>query len=260
MPRAGILFTLMLVLMTFNVNAGQRIPYSNPMDTVKFHDSDDELLEGWHHKIDRMKFMDVYDPLESFNRQVFAFNRQLDRYFLEPVVQLYETVTPSFVRVGVANFFQNLKEVSTVLNSALQFDGERTLKSASRLVINSTLGMLGLFDPATSMGIPHKRNEFGSTLAKYGVGAGPYLVVPVIGPYSLRDVSGLVVDLSAEDHIDFTGVPSQVFAEPEVFAIYGINYRYTVPMSYDDFSSPFSYDMIRFLYTRKRKLELRVNE
>ncbi|MGI9281556.1 MAG: MlaA family lipoprotein [Endozoicomonas sp.] len=259
MPRAGFLF-LMFALMTFNVFASQRLPYTNPMDTLKFNDSDDELLEEWHHKMDRMKFMDVYDPLESLNRQVFVLNRQLDRYFLEPVMQLYETVTPSFARIGVANFFQNLKEVPTIMNGILQLDGERTVKSTSRLLINSTLGMLGLFDPAESMGLPHKRNEFGTTLAKYGIGAGPYLIIPIIGPYSLRDVSGLVVDLTAEDYVDFMGVPSQVFSEPEVFAIYGINYRYTVPMSYDDFSSPFSYDMIRFLYTRKRELELRVDE
>ncbi|WP_172806765.1 MlaA family lipoprotein [Endozoicomonas arenosclerae] len=247
-------------MLSQEVYADQRLPYTDPMQTLKFNDSDDDLLEDWHNRIDRLQFMDVYDPFESLNRQVFAFNRQLDRYFLEPVIQLYETVTPSFVRKGVANFFQNLKEVPTILNSLLQFEGERAVKSAGRLVINSTLGMLGFFDPAESMGLPHKRNEFGTTLAKYGVGAGPYLVVPVIGPYSLRDVSGLVVDLTAEDSIDFTGVPSQVFSEPEVFAIYGINYRYTIPMSYDDFSSPFSYDLIRFLYTRKRELEIKVDQ
>ncbi|WP_257253517.1 MULTISPECIES: VacJ family lipoprotein [unclassified Endozoicomonas] len=253
MPRAGLLL-LFFSLIVFNVLADQRIPYADPMDTLKFRDTDDELLENWHHN--PMSFMDVYDPLESFNREVFAFNRQLDRYFLEPVMQLYETVTPFFVRIGIAHFFQNLKEVSTLMNNLLQFEGERAVRSVGRLFINSTLGMLGFFDPAESMGLPHHPNEFGNTLAKYGVGPGPYLVVPVIGPFSLRDVSGLVVDLVAEDYIDFLGVPAQVFSEPELFAIYGINYRYTVPMSYDDFSSPFSYDIIRFLYTRKRELEV----
>ncbi|WP_422452484.1 MlaA family lipoprotein [Endozoicomonas sp. ALC066] len=259
MLRAGLLL-LLFSLTVCNLPADPSIPYSDPMDTLKYRDPDDQLLEDWHHNMNSMSFMDVYDPLEPFNREVFAFNRQLDRYFLEPVMQLYETVTPFFVRIGIAHFFQNLKEVSTLMNNLLQFEGERAVKSVGRLFINTTLGIFGFFDPAESMGLPHQRNEFGNTLAKYGVGAGPYLVVPVVGPFSLRDVSGLVVDLVAEDYIDFLGVPSQVFSQPDLFAIYGINYRYTVPMSYDDFSSPFSYDIIRFLYTKRRELEVGVNK
>ncbi|WP_252176765.1 VacJ family lipoprotein [Endozoicomonas sp. 4G] len=255
MLRAGFLF-LLLSLTVCHVLADQRIPYSDPMETLKYRVSDHELLEDWHYNMSTLSFMDVYDPLESFNREVFAFNRELDRYFLEPIIQLYETVTPFFVRTGVAHFFQNLKEVPTLMNNLLQLEGKRAVKSVGRLFINTTLGVLGFFDPAESLGLPHQRNEFGTTLAKYGVGPGPYLVVPVIGPFSLRDVSGLVVDLATENYIDFLDVPSQVFSEPAPFAIYGINYRYTVPMSYDDFSSPFSYDIIRLLYTRKRALEV----
>lgn len=232
------------------------LAYTHPLQSLKLNDETEELLGQWSRGMDQLQFMAVYDPIESINRSIFRFNRQLDRYFLEPVIDLYEAITPSFVRLGVHHFFQNLKEVSNIFNSILQLNGEKTMKSAGRLLINTTLGVVGLFDPAASMGVPFQQNDFGMTLAHYGVGAGPYLVVPVLGPSSLRDISGLGVDLTVEDRVDFTGVPGKTFSDPEVFAIYGVNYRYTVPMSYDDFSSPFSYDLIRFLYTRKRELQL----
>ena len=156
----------------------------------------------------------------------------------------------------MANFFQNIKEVPNTLNNIAQLKGEATLKSSGRLLINSTLGMLGLFDPADSLGVAYRRSDVGMTLAHYGVSGGPYLMIPVLGPHNLRDATGMVSEWFVEDWVNYLGVPEKTFSELPWFAAFGINYRYDLQLTYEDFSSPFSYDMIRFLYSRKRELEL----
>lgn len=232
--------------------ASERIPYANPMDRLTYY-NDSELLSSGS---DRLEFLDVYDPFEPINRVSFRFNVRLDQYFLKPLMNLYEALVPDFMRMGVANFFQNLKEVPNTINNLAQFKGQAALNSSGRLLINTTLGMLGLFDPAESMGITYRESDIGMTLAHYGVSGGPYLMIPVLGPYNVRDTLGMVSGWYLEDWINFLGVPEKTLSELPWFTIYGINYRYKLQLTYDDFSSPFSYDMIRFLYTKKRELEL----
>ncbi len=134
------------------------------------------------------------DPWEGFNRKVYAFNDTLDRYALKPIAQGYDYVTPSPVQTGVGNFFSNLGELGTAFNSVLQWKWSNASIATGRFVINSTLGMAGLVDVATDMGITGREEDFGQTLAVWGVGEGPYLMLPLLGPSTVRDTAGLPVD------------------------------------------------------------------
>ncbi|WP_189466390.1 MlaA family lipoprotein [Litchfieldella qijiaojingensis] len=135
------------------------------------------------------------DPWEGFNRRVFAFNEALDRAILKPLAQGYDFVTPQPAQTGVGNFFSNLGEIRTVLNSLLQGKPGNAGISAGRFVINSTVGIGGLLDFATPMGINAREEDFGQTLAVWGAGEGPYVVLPFFGPSTVRDAAGLPVDI-----------------------------------------------------------------
>lgn len=128
------------------------------------------------------------DPLESVNRAIFAFNDAVDRYALKPAAQVYRFISPNFVEVGVSNFFSNLREVPGLIHSSLQGNFSKAFNHSKRLLVNSTLGLLGFIDVAKEMGVEHNDSEdFGQTLASWGVGSGPYLVLPFFGPSTLRD-------------------------------------------------------------------------
>ena len=134
------------------------------------------------------------DPLEGLNRATFAFNDTLDAALLKPVAQGYQAVTPAFVRAGVSHAFTNVGDVASAVNSLLQGKPTEAATSAGRFLVNSTLGILGLFDVATPMGLDKHDEDFGQTLGTWGVGSGPYLVVPLMGPSTLRDSAGRGVD------------------------------------------------------------------
>jgi phospholipid-binding lipoprotein MlaA len=137
------------------------------------------------------------DPWEGFNRRVFAFNDVVDRYTLKPVARGYQTVTPAPVRTGVGNFFSNLGEVRTAINSLLQGKPANAGLATSRFLINSTVGVGGLLDYATLMEITADKEDFGQTLAVWGWEDSRYLVLPLLGPSTLRDATGLPVDIAA---------------------------------------------------------------
>ncbi|MCA8866259.1 MULTISPECIES: VacJ family lipoprotein [unclassified Halomonas] len=137
------------------------------------------------------------DPWEGFNRKVFAFNDVLDRYALKPVAKGYRTVTPDPVETGVGNFFSNLGEVRTALNSLLQGKPANAGLATSRFLINSTVGIGGLLDYATLMEITADKEDFGQTLAVWGWQDSRYLVLPLLGPSTLRDTTGLPADMTS---------------------------------------------------------------
>ncbi len=138
---------------------------------------------------------DPEDPWEDFNRAMFAFNDTADRYVIKPVAKGYVKVTPSPLRQGVSNVFYNLLEVRNVFNDLLQAKFGQAGKDTGRFLINSTLGVAGVFDVAAHMGLPRAEGEdFGQTLAAWGVSDGPYLVLPVFGPRTLRDAAATPVD------------------------------------------------------------------
>ncbi|MDO8380374.1 VacJ family lipoprotein [Phenylobacterium sp.] len=134
------------------------------------------------------------DPWRRFNRGSYAFNGVLDRALIGPVARAYRRVTPGPVRRGLGRMVDNLREPSTVVNEVLQGHPGRAVRASARFVTNSTVGVLGMFDVAGKAGLERRRADFGQTLGRYGVGPGPYLYLPVIGPLNVRDGLGQVVD------------------------------------------------------------------
>ncbi len=135
------------------------------------------------------------DPFENVNRRIFAFNNKVDSWVLKPVAQAYDSVTPEPVQTGVSNFFGNLTEVRNTLNSALQWKWADAAHSSGRFLINSTVGLAGLFDVAAKAGLAKQDGEdFGQTLAVWGIDSGPYLMLPLLGPATVRDGVGKPVD------------------------------------------------------------------
>lgn len=139
-------------------------------------------------------YRDPRDPLEPFNRAMYQFNDGLDRAIIKPVAQGYKAVVPTPVDKGITNFFSNLSDVRSAANNLLQLKVTRAASDVGRVVINTTVGLLGFIDVATNMNIPRYNEDFGQTLAVWGAGSGPYLVLPLFGPSSGRDAVGLVVD------------------------------------------------------------------
>jgi phospholipid-binding lipoprotein MlaA len=202
------------------------------------------------------QFGDMPDPLAPFNKTMYRFNYRLDKYVLLPLVIGYYKVTPGFLRTGVHNFFVNFRNIITFFNSVLQFSGRKSVQTAGRFAVNSTLGVAGLLDPATGMGIPQHNEDFGQTLGKWGVGAGPYLVLPLLGPSSVRDGVGLGVDWyvntwAREALLD----PNDLWKRVWTF-LYVIDTRAHVRFLYYGTGSPFEYRLVRQLYTTKRRLDI----
>ena len=135
------------------------------------------------------------DPWEPLNRRIFRFNRAVDRATLRPVATAYEKVIPSFMRQGVRNFMANLRGPRNIINNFLQGKGSQGFSETGRLIVNSTIGVLGLVDVASGLGLENHREDFGQTLAVWGVGDGPYVMVPFAGPQTLRDVFAFPVDV-----------------------------------------------------------------
>lgn len=137
---------------------------------------------------------DRRDPLEPLNRGIYQFNETVDKAVIRPVAEGYKEVLPQPVRTGVANFFSNLDDVLVLLNDLLQFKLERAASDFSRIVWNTTVGIAGLFDVATKMELEKHNEDFGQTLGYWGLSDGPYLMLPILGPSSLRDATGRVAD------------------------------------------------------------------
>ena len=137
------------------------------------------------------------DPLEAMNRSVFSFNEKADKYALKPVALGYKTIAPDLVQQGAGNFFSNLDDVIVVLNDLLQLKFSQAGQDGSRLLINTFLGMGGLVDFGSDYGFPKRYEDFGQTLAHYGVSSGPYIVVPFLGGYTVRSGIGGIVDIAS---------------------------------------------------------------
>lgn len=143
------------------------------------------------------------DPLEGLNRGVYKLNDVTDKILIKPVAKAYKAVTPSPIRTGFNNFFTNLGSITTVLNDLLQFKFANAFTDAGRFMINSTFGIAGFIDVAGRDKIPLRKEDFGQTLGHWGVGNGPYIVLPLVGPSSLRDATGLAFDSFTTDPIAY---------------------------------------------------------
>lgn len=150
--------------------------------------------------------VETSDPYENWNRKVFAFNDAVDRWFLRPVAQGYRTVTPDLVDRGITNFFNNLTEIRNFTNSLLQLKGESAVVAFGRFTYNTVFGLGGFFDVANSFDLPERPEDFGQTLATWGVDSGPYLMLPLLGPSTPRYFTGMATDgfmlPSAWDSVD----------------------------------------------------------
>lgn len=195
------------------------------------------------------------DPWEGFNRRAYYFNAKADQYIILPVVNGYQWLTPEIMQDGVSNFFSNLGEINTFFNALLQLKGERSLVTAGRFITNSTVGVLGLWDPAKHMGMHKEKEDFGQTLGHWGVGTGPYIVIPFLGPSSARDGTGIFVDsLVTSSLIDQLDMKWE--EELALSTLRAIDTRKNIPFRYYGSGSAFEYELVRFLYFRKREIEV----
>ena len=226
--------------------------FTQPLKLLKFNPG----LDQREFERATMNALNVYDPLESINRRIYHFNYRFDQWVFLPVVDGYRYVTPSFLRTGVSNFFNNLGDVPNLFNSLLQLKGQRSLETTGRLLLNTTLGVAGLWDPATAMGLPRQNEDFGQTLGFYGVPGGAYLMLPILGPSNLRDTTGRLVDYGAEQQINFLNVAHESTRHPEIWVLGAVDKRYTTSFRYGQFDSPFEYDKLRYIYTEARKLQI----
>ena len=136
------------------------------------------------------------DPLEPFNRTIFSFNDKVDQAVIKPVASGYRAVTPKLVRIGVTNFFGNITDVWSTVNNVLQGKPQAAGESLFRVTTNTVFGIFGIFDVASDLNIPKHSEDFGQTLGHWGVPAGPYLILPILGPSTVRDTVGTFVDIN----------------------------------------------------------------
>ena len=200
--------------------------------------------------------VDVYDPLEPMNRRIYTFNYYFDKFIYLPVVHTYEFIMPDYAEDRVSNFVDNILEFNNFTNNLLQLKFEATAVTVARFLVNTTIGIGGLWDPATSMGMVRKTEDFGQTLGHYGVGNGPYIVLPIFGPSNLRDTTGLVTDTLA---FGYAGPPAWVDDDDVTLIFNGVaavDKRHRQPFRYYQTGSPFEYELIRMLYSSKREIEI----
>lgn len=195
------------------------------------------------------------DPFEGINRRMYYFNAKADHYVLWPMIKGYKQITPDFIEAGVRNFFNNLSEISTFINSLLQFKLAVAGETLGRFALNTTVGVVGLFDVATPSGLVQQNEDFGQTLGYWGVDAGPYLILPILGPSSLRDTTGLVFDnIAYQQAIDELGMT----VDQELFLTFlqSIDKRAALPLTYYASGSVFEYEMLRILYLKYREIQI----
>jgi len=195
----------------------------------------------------------TYDPWERLNRFSYRFNARFDTAVFLPVTNSYKRL-PSPARTGVHNFFHNLAQIDSVINFTLQGRLGYGVRSLGRLVINSTLGIGGLFDVATACKLPDRLTGFGTTLAKWGMHPGPYLVIPFFGPSTLREGVGLLGDYAADYGVDI-GHLYRGNVSWGLGVVNAVDQRANIDFRYYGTASPFEYDDVKFLYVRKLLLE-----
>jgi phospholipid-binding lipoprotein MlaA len=197
---------------------------------------------------------DIYDPWEGFNRSIYRFNYQFDKYVFLPVVGAYQTVTPDIVETGIHNFMRNIQDVTTLVNSILQLNFDKTMHTTTRLLVNSTIGLAGFINVASD--VPRSDEDFGQTLGHWGVGDGPYLVLPLLGPSSVRDGIGLGVDWIVWTEIRNWVLDIESWQDWGYTVLRAIDIRAHTAFRYYETGSPFEYEWVRLLYTTKRKLDV----
>jgi phospholipid-binding lipoprotein MlaA len=197
--------------------------------------------------------MATYDPLERLNRFTYRFNARFDEAIYLPVANGYRRV-PKPIRSGVHNFFGNLTELNSAINYTLQWRLKMAARSVGRFAVNSTIGIGGLLDVAARIKLPDAPTGASTTLAKWGVHPGPYLVLPLLGPSTLRDGFGFLADYATAYEINVAGL-YRGWVSWGLGISNAVDERSNFSFRYYSTGSPFEYENVRFLYVRKRLLE-----
>ncbi len=203
------------------------------------------------------KVAPAHDPWEWLNRRFYALNRVIDRVILRPASIVYETLVPRPLRRGVHNFVGNLDEPLVFTNDLLQFRLSRAGRTLTRFAANSSFGVGGLFDVATSAGIAHHDNDFGVTLARYGAPAGPYVFLPLLGPTTVRDLAGSSIDFFA-DPLTFAHYHALAAFDTTTFVVGGLDQRSNAESDLQEIDQmgTDSYATMRSLYLQNRQAEI----
>ncbi|MBX3658357.1 MAG: VacJ family lipoprotein [Ramlibacter sp.] len=194
------------------------------------------------------------DPLEPLNRKVAQFNDGADAAVLKPLATAYREVTPAMVRTGVSNFFGNLRDLWSSVNSALQFKGQNAAENFMRFNVNTFFGLGGILDVASELNIDRHREDFGQTLGRWGVPAGPYVVLPLLGPSTLRDTFALSLD-SRADPVSRIDPTSSRYA---VYTLRAVDVRSNLlrASSVLDGAALDKYTFVRDVYLQRRRAEI----
>jgi|GEM_PF-288363 len=201
----------------------------------------------------------VDDPWAGMNRAIYGFNAKFDQAIFLPTVRAYQKVTPDLVETGVSNFFSNLTEVRNLFNNVLQLRLKDSAITLARFSFNTTVGIFGLWDPATKIGMYQKPEDFGQTLGYWGLGSGPYLVLPFFGPSSLRDVGGIGVDFLVDFNVDLLNLKDDANKDglqAAVNLLKATDIRKNTAFRYYNTGSPFEYELVRFTYMELRKIQI----
>ncbi len=203
----------------------------------------------------RLTYDEANDPLEPMNRSIFAFNTLFDDIILAPTARLYRIWGPPDIRDGIANFVTNWREPVTFVNDVLQAEPKRAGTSFSRFLINSTFGLLGIFDTASNWGIEHHSEDFGETFAVWGIPEGPFLMLPILGPSNTRDFTGFVVDFFYDPVSYWLAHKNWTYVRYGRLALKGLIYREENLETLDDLSKS-STDFYATIRSGYRQLRL----
>ena len=201
---------------------------------------------------------EVYDPLEPINRAIFSFNNAIDKIILEPAAKGYKKL-PSPVQSGISNFLSNLKMPIVIINQVLQGQIPNAIESTGRFVVNSTIGLVGVVDVATKIGLEEKDEDFGQTFATWGIGDGFYLVLPIFGPSNVRDAVGTVLTYSLDPTNAYLITEGEAWAVPLRATLNAIDYRSKIISEVNALrnNSVDFYAAVRSSYNQNRKAAIK---
>ncbi len=238
-----------LLLGLFALSACDSAP-DKPLEPPRRHFSDAQS------KAYADKQFAVYDPAEPLNKRIYTFNAGLDEYVLIPIVDAYKFVTPEFLRTGVSNFFLNVGEVTNFTNAVFQLNPDKAGITLGRFAVNTTVGLLGTFDVATQWDLKRQPEDFGKTLGHWGVPAGAYVVLPFLGPSSVRDTVGQVADYATLAVIIPHDVQESTAYDVAAYGLRPLDLRYSNGFRYYDSGSPFEYEIVRYITTQTRSMQI----
>jgi phospholipid-binding lipoprotein MlaA len=243
-----ILFNVSLLAGIINLTGCSTVPQVDP-------DSPTPLRE-FQPQEGREYLLDISDPLEGYNRGAYKFNYGFDKYVFLPVVRTYEFILPTYAEDRVSSFFSNVTEFRNFYNNLLQGKFKSTGITLGRFAVNTTVGIVGLYDPATHWGMERKPEDLGQTFGHWGIGSGAYVVIPVIGPSNARDGVGFAGDAVVNAQVGPITWIDDDDVELALNVTRAVDIRHNVKFRYQESGSPFEYELIRMFFAMKREYDV----